>query len=254
MYVLEFIFFYKINYFFLKDFIDDKVKQNIAAQFNLSETVFLSAIIDEESSDNRIWNIRWFTPKTEVELCGHATLAASFILATNENLNVIKYKSKFHKKLEAIFDPTDQTIMLNFPMNRCERIDINTPWLPAIKQAVVGQENMDRIVDVQLSTGTKKLLIRLSDDNSDEFLVKIRPNFKQLLQIDTKYSVKGIIVTQKPLDFNGEKHFSSRYFAPWVGIQEDPVTGSAHTGLFFLIWLKITIIMNQLISFYTILG
>lgn len=219
--------------FFLKDFVDDKVKQNIAAQFNLSETVFLSSIIDEKDNNSQFWNIRWFTPKTEVELCGHATLAASFILATNEKINVIKYKSKFHEKLEAIFDPVDQTIMLDFPLNRCEKMDINTAWLPAIKQAIVGPENVDRIVDVQLSSGTKKLLIRLSDDNSDEFLVKIKPNFQQLLQIDTNHSVKGIIVTQKPLNFNGKKHFSSRYFAPWVGIQEDPVTGSAHTGLLF---------------------
>ncbi|KAH7641985.1 hypothetical protein DERF_002997 [Dermatophagoides farinae] len=209
------------------DYLSDVIKQKIAAEFNLSETVYVSPV-DGHSS---LWSIRWFSPEAEVKLCGHATMAASYVLAKLKGEKILRYKSEFNKKLETIYHEENDSIELDFPANDPQKME-DSEWLQQIKEAVIGKDHLDRILSIYHSMTTGKLLIRLRDAENDDYLQEIQPNFQQLLQIDTKNLIEGVIVTQKPntLDSNGI-HFRSRYFAPWVGINEDPVTGSAHTVL-----------------------
>ncbi|OTF71205.1 phenazine biosynthesis-like protein domain-containing protein-like [Euroglyphus maynei] len=207
------------------DYLSDEIKQKIAAEFNLSETVYVSPV-DLQSSQ---WSIRWFTPKAEVKLCGHATVAASYILAKIKNEKNLRYKNEYNEKLGALYHEEDDSIELDFPSNEPQKIE-DSEWLQQIKKAIIGDDHLDQIVSIYYSMTTGKLLIRLRDADNDDYLQKIQPNFQRLLQINTNNRIKGVIVTQKPNNLN-RIHFWSRYFAPWVGINEDPVTGSAHTVL-----------------------
>ncbi|KAH9423141.1 hypothetical protein DERP_007735 [Dermatophagoides pteronyssinus] len=209
------------------DYLSDETKQKIAAEFNLSETVFVSSI-DAQTS---LWSIRWFTPKAEVKLCGHATVAASYVLAKIKGEKILRYENEFNKKLGAIYHEEDDSIELDFPSNEPQEIE-DSNWLQQIKEAVVGENHLDRIESIHYSMTTGKLLIRLLDTETEDYLHEIQPNFQRLLQINTENQIKGVIVTQKPNNLGKDGiHFRSRYFAPWVGINEDPVTGSAHTVL-----------------------
>lgn len=204
------------------------MKQKIANEFGVSETAFVSKHWRDQPNDCDDFLIRWFTPQTEVILCGHATLATSYVLFNGLSMwNVsrdkpLRFQTRFDSELQTTVQ--DQHIVLNFPLNDCSSIDAT--WINSIKEAVV-HKNVDHIIDVQYSSGAKKLLFRLKDSDS---ILDIKPDFQKLGKIDTNDVVRGLIVTQKG-DINAEGvHFKSRYFAPWVGINEDPVTGSAHTG------------------------
>ena len=183
-----------------------------------------------KDSDERL--IRWFTPTKEVPLCGHATVAASFVLF-NENVheNVIKFISNFGLTLDCRKE-VDGQLTLNFPLNPTIKMfpEMNS-WLPDLCEAVLGPELVQQIIDHQLSPNTKKLVIRLKDDLPDEVLENIRPDFNRMKANDNGEQVYGFVVTQKSNFKHNGLHFRSRYFAPWAGIDEDPVTGSSFTAL-----------------------
>src|SRR5690554_6531674 len=168
---------------------------------NLSETAF---IVPEKDG----YGLRWFTPKTEVDLCGHATLAAAHVLF-NE-MNYEKEEIIFQSKIGALRVTKDnQLLTMNFPSVRSEKVHAADDLLQAL-----GNDDA--------------LEILKSDDylilfNSEMEVANLKPDFTALNKIDAR----GIIVTAK-----GDKaDFVSRFFAPNVGINEDPVTGSAHTKL-----------------------
>ena len=204
---------------------------------NIIVTCFVAKAWNKDSNNNsntesNIFTLRWFTPATELVLCGHATLAAARAVFNNllpKSANCVKFQTKFNGIVEAYTDSSQQTISLNFPLNDCRPFDRKVnPWVEEIVKYTLGPQSAHLIEEIQYSSGTKKLLIRLKDSPQYQTIIyEIKPNFEKLLSIDSNGLVRGVIVTQK----SESVHFVSRYFAPWNGINEDPVTGSAHTVL-----------------------
>lgn len=185
----------------LELWLPDDILQNIAAENNLSETVFFK-------KRDKLFEIRWFTPATEVELCGHATLAAAHVLFNHLNFKGdLIFDSTFSGRLNV--NKKGEFLTLDFPADHIE------PALPP-----------DHLIK---SMGNKPLEIWKGKTDyllyypSQEDIEEIRPNFELLKKIETR----GIIVTAPGYEYD----FVSRFFAPFVGINEDPVTGSAHTTL-----------------------
>lgn len=186
----------------LKQWLPEETMQSIAMENQLSETAFTVPI--EEG-----YEIRWFTPTHEVELCGHATLAAAFVHFTSSDIDaeVLNFKTLHRGSLSA--HKKHGTIELNFPptqIHECEPI-------PNLEEA--------------LGT-TIQMVYRTQDDvmvllNEEAQLLDLNPDMGRLKSIDTR----GILVTAKGVEVD----FVSRFFAPRYGIDEDPVTGSAHCAL-----------------------
>ena len=183
------------------DLNDETLMQKIAAENNLSETAFINV----EGNTNFI---RWFSPTTEVNLCGHATLASAYIYFNyiDTSKSEISFQSasgdlKVSKKLD-IYE-------LDFPKDNFQKIDA-----------------VEKVFSV---TGTRPMETYIGDINmlavyeTEEDIKLMKPNFENLLDLEGQ----GLIVTSRSNDFD----FVSRYFCPKYGINEDPVTGSAHTTL-----------------------
>jgi len=187
---------------------DKKWMQNIAREMNVSETAFLL------KRDDRSYDMRWFTPATEVKLCGHATLASSHILWETGSIER-EEEARFHTASGLLIARRirDNWIELDFPSKPERKASkIPTNLLKALRLnhvKYVGTDGSDYLVEVE----------------SEKIVRNLRPNFPLLRSVPCR----GVIVTSaspsKPYDF------VSRFFAPKVGIDEDPVTGSAHCYL-----------------------
>ncbi len=191
----------------LNKWISENLMQSIAEENNLSETVFFV-------KENNSFTIRWFTPSCEIDLCGHATLAAAHIIFTELNYTstIIEFNSKSGK---LTVEKNGDWYTLNFPSEEINEIE--TPAI--LKQAL-------NIPILKTYKGKWKYLVVLKNE---ETIQKLNPNFYQLAQLE----LSGIIVTAKGDNID----FVSRFFAPKIGINEDPVTGSAHT-LLIPYWAK----------------
>ena len=190
--------------------------QSIASEMNLSETAFLYNASEESFKDMESFSLRWFTPKTEVPLCGHATLATAAVLFFD--IEVLASEIAFETKSGRLTAKREgDGVLLDFPSYETVSVDPNRKLLAAV--------GVSDFKDAQFSEKTRDLLIRLPNE---EILENLEPDFERMKSIQTKEDIKGVIVTSKgrsPYDF------VSRYFAPWLGINEDPVTGAAHTVL-----------------------
>jgi PhzF family phenazine biosynthesis protein len=186
---------------FLEEWLDNAVLQSIAQENNLSETAFLV-------SKGSQFQLRWFTPAVEVELCGHATLAAAHVLFTHLNFKKDKIVFETASGNLQVRKKNDLLIM-NFPANKPTIID-----LPETLDAALGIKPRE----VWLSRNTYMALY-----DSEEVILALRPDFYKLGLLVVPY----IIVTARGTNYD----FVSRFFAPKVGIAEDPVTGSAHCTL-----------------------
>jgi len=180
----------------------NEVLQNIAAENNLSETAFF------KKRDN-LFEIRWFTPLAEVELCGHATLATAHVL-----FNHLKFKGDhliFESRYSGILKVSKkgEYLTLDFPADRIE------PTLPP--------DHLFESIGSKPSEIWKGLTDYLLYYPSQEDIEEINPDFGLLKKVEAR----GIIITAPGYDCD----FVSRFFAPFVGVNEDPVTGSAHTSL-----------------------
>lgn len=187
----------------LEHWIDDEIMQNIAKENNLAETAFVVKNKD-------IFEIRWFTPLVEVDLCGHATLATAYVLFQfyNEKNNPIKFYSFRSGELN-VAQNANEMLTLDFPVDKFETCQIpkelDTAFNFKAKECYRGK--------------TDYLLIF----NSQNEIVNINPNLSEIKKMDGR----GVIVSAPGKDVD----FVSRFFAPQSGIDEDPVTGSAHTTL-----------------------
>lgn len=192
--------------------IDEPTMQNIALEANLSETAFIVPVKNNE------YEIRWFTPKTEMNLCGHATLAASKVLFDMKSVegNEIIYHSK-SGILKAL--NVEEGISLNFPMDTV--INENESKYEGLLSAM----GVTDYVEIIKGERTKKLVVCLK---SKEEVLKLKPNFEKMLDSNVE-DIKGVGITSK--DDDNEYDFVTRYFNPWAGVNEDPVTGSVHTVL-----------------------
>ena len=184
----------------LESWLNDALMQNIAAENNLAETAFFVQKGDQ-------FEIRWFTPAAEINLCGHATLASGHVLFCH-----LGYKSEtirfISKSGELLVTKTDELITLNFPSAK-----------PAPIAMPLG---LAEALGAKPSEILKARDIFAVYKSADDILA-LRPNFDRLTGLD----FHGFIVTAPGNDCD----FVSRFFAPKIGINEDPVTGSAHTSL-----------------------
>jgi PhzF family phenazine biosynthesis protein len=186
----------------LDSFLEDAVLQAIAAENNLAETAFLVP----EDGDYRL---RWFTPTTEVPLCGHATLASAAVVM--ERLEPGRSMVVFHSASGPLtVNRTETGYVLNFPVRLSD--PVSTP--PGLEQALGA-------VPIEVFANTFNYLVLLE---SVPVLRALTPDMAALARMDRS----GVIVTA-PGD--GIYDFVSRYFAPAKGIPEDPVTGAAHCML-----------------------
>lgn len=185
----------------LENWIGDDLMQNIAMENNLSETAFFV-------KENSHYHIRWFTPVNEVDLCGHATLASSFVIFNfiEKNSDQIRFISKSG---ELIVTKENDLISLNFPSNPPNKI--------VYSQLI---ENTFRQKPIEVLQGGNYTLIIFDDEN---FIFNYEPNIELIKKIDPH----GVIISSK----GNKADFVSRMFAPNEGIDEDPVTGSSHTVL-----------------------
>ncbi len=185
----------------LNEWLPEEIMQKIANENNLSETAFLKKQAEH-------YHIRWFTPTIEVDLCGHATLAAAHVLFEHEGF----------KRKEIIFSSKSgilavrkekELLYMNFPVDQIEKVDPPVELLNGLNNS-----------PEEVFKGKTDYLVRLKNQQEVE---KIKPNLFAWSKLD----VRGIIITAKGI----ETDFVSRFFAPGAGINEDPVTGSAHTSL-----------------------
>ena len=179
---------------------DDTLLQAIAGENRLSETAFLVGSGSE-------YELRWFTPTTEVDLCGHATLAASFVLYRQPGVD--PGPLLFHSRSGDLrVNRDNDLLLLDFPSNKAEEISC-----PDLLVKGLGAK--------PVATYAKRDLMAVFD--SEEEIRELKPDFSLLARLD----YMGCIVTAP----GKEVDFVSRFFAPSVGINEDPVTGSAHCTL-----------------------
>jgi PhzF family phenazine biosynthesis protein len=182
---------------------DEAWMQAVAREMNLSETAFL-----ERRSDG--WDLRWFTPTYEVDLCGHATLASAHYLWESGNFGGDEI-ARFHTRsglLTAVRD--GDWIVLDFPA-----LDAAPAAIP---------DGFESALGVPVSAFLKSDYDVLAEIGSEDAVRALDPDLAALKSIDTR----GIIVTARGA---GEFDFVSRFFAPRAGVDEDPVTGSAHSVL-----------------------
>ncbi len=197
----------------LREELDDSKMKSIAAEMNLSETAFVEPLEEKSFKGSKRFSLRWFTPEVEVPLCGHATLATAWTLF--EEVGNERDEITFSTKSGSLKAEKREGIVLSFPTDMPVDEEPSKEILESL--GVVEYE------DYRYSEKTNNVMISLS---SEEKVEELEPDFSKLGSIDT--DIQGIIVTAKGED---EYDFVSRYFAPWVGIDEDPVTGSAHTVL-----------------------
>jgi PhzF family phenazine biosynthesis protein len=200
----------------LKSSYPTDILQTIAAEMNLSETAFLHNLEKKRLKESKIFSLRWFTPKVEMPLCGHATLASAAVLFYDVGVstNEVVFET-MSGKLTA--KKEEKSVILNFPTG--DLSSLNPP--PELLDAL----GVDDYKDAGYCRKTGNLLIILHDEKT---LRSLKPNFELMKATPAKEKIRGVITTSlghPPYDF------VSRYFAPWIGINEDPVTGSAHTTL-----------------------
>jgi len=186
----------------LDHWLDDSVLQNIAMENNLAETAFFV-------KDSDRYQIRWFTPTVEVDLCGHATLATAYVLFHEENHkgDIIHFHSRRSGELTVV--KTGDLLTLNFPSDPIEPVTIS--------------EQISACFNIHPQFAFKGKTDYLLVFKNEEEIKVLKPNIHQI----AKLKARGVIVTAK----GNEVDFVSRWFGPQVGVNEDPVTGSAHTTL-----------------------
>jgi PhzF family phenazine biosynthesis protein len=184
---------------------DEQWMRDIAREMNLSETAFL---VPQDDG----YQLRWLTPAVEVDLCGHATVASAHVLWQDGHLPAGEQARFYTRSGRLTADRRGEWIELDFPAKLAAAAEAPPELLPALGIAeakFVGKNAFDYLVEVD----SEATLRGLSPDHS-------------LLR---KLPVRGIIVTAR--SSTPEFDFISRFFAPGSGIDEDPVTGSAHTAL-----------------------
>jgi PhzF family phenazine biosynthesis protein len=178
------------------------VMQNIAAENNLAETAFVVA-----AGEN--FEIRWFTPTVEVDLCGHATLASAYVLFNELGFSGDQINFISHRSGPLSVTKNGSILALNFPVDSLTE-------LPLKPEVAIGLSQTPRAV---FKGKTDYLFVY----DSEAEILALQPDFVAL----KAHAVRGIIVTAP-----GETtDFVSRFFGPACGVNEDPVTGSAHTTL-----------------------
>lgn len=182
----------------LDAWLPDEILQKIAAENNLSETAFFV-------KNGDVYDICWFTPKSEIELCGHATVASGFVISNYIEKGASRARFRSRNAGDLAVDREDELYILDFPSRPPRAVARPDALTQALGRAPIATfEN-------------HKLLAVFEDVN---IVKSLKPDFSKIAELD----FDGVIVTAAASDCD----FVSRYFAPHLGINEDPVTGSAH--------------------------
>ncbi len=189
--------------------------QQIAAEMNLSNTAFAHPLPEDADAD---WALRWFTPAVEVALCGHATLATAHALYNDQGKpSTIRFSSR--SGILIAHTHPDTTITLDFPA--APVTEISAPG--GLSEALSAKP------DALYGTGALGDVLAVFPDEAG--IRTLAPDFMALAKIARRDGHRGVIATAPASELDGGYDFVSRFFAPAIGITEDPVTGSAHTAL-----------------------
>jgi PhzF family phenazine biosynthesis protein len=183
--------------------------QAIAAEMNLSETAFV-----QQPNSEGVRKLQWFTPEVEVPLCGHATLAtAHVLLREREAEHPLLFDTL--SGLLTVSDEGDGWLRMDFPEDPPSPADPPEGLLEALGCPA----------QTMTLVGKKGWVLRVP---SEDDVRRMKPDFTRLARVEVGDTALGVIVTAKS---EGAADFVSRFFGPWVGVDEDPVTGMAHTLL-----------------------
>ncbi|WP_037678062.1 PhzF family phenazine biosynthesis protein [Streptomyces griseus] len=196
----------------LDTFPDDDWLQKVALEVNHAETAFAHRLPEDGEAD---WALRWFTPVTEVAMCGHATLATAHVLhTTGAHEGPVRFATRSGVLIATLED--DGSITLDFPTAPLSRVEV--------PDGVAGALGAEPLAAFDTGPNIGDLLLELAEEKTVRALT---PDHGAL----ARYSTRGIIATARAEDPARGYDFVSRCFFPNVGIAEDPVTGSAHTAL-----------------------
>ncbi|MGB1004748.1 MAG: PhzF family phenazine biosynthesis protein [Salibacteraceae bacterium] len=194
----------------LDEALTDKQMQSIAKELGLSETAFIIKI-----DISNTYNIRFFSPKMEIPLCGHATLASSKILfEINPEMKNIHFKTT--QQLDLMIRKFGDKIIMEFPVY--DTIPQNAP------DELLAALGLNKISNSEFNIETNILLLEIESSTT---LANLAPDFEKLKR--SHNSISGVLVTA--ISQKNDFDFESRYFWPWSGTNEDPVTGGTHTFL-----------------------
>ena len=190
---------------------EDAWMQGVAAEMNLAETAFVRPLDDGPLGD--VWELRWFTPTTEVELCGHATLASAHVLWETDRLGPAapaRFETRFRGTLTATRALDGQGIDLDFPADRPAPAPLPDGMSTAlgVAPALTSRARVGFVVEVETPQAVRA----------------VQPDFARLGELES-------VVVTSAAAAHEDHDFVSRYFASRYGIDEDPVTGAAHCAL-----------------------
>lgn len=187
---------------------DDTIMQAIATEIGFSETAFIKHI------SGNCYSIRFFTPKKEIPLCGHATLGASKIVFDTTSLETINFLNC--ENIELKIGKMERKIVMQFPVYDTQETEVPQTMLDAL--------GIDKAVNKRFSSKNKIILIEIADTDT---LANLQPDFLAL--VSSYAGINGVLVTARSNDDTFDFHY--RYFWPWAGTNEDPVTGGVQTFL-----------------------
>jgi predicted PhzF superfamily epimerase YddE/YHI9 len=238
----------------------------IAREMNLSETAFChrktvaesesGKLLEDASTGAPVFSLRWLTPETEVDLCGHATLATAHTLFTepsadggdspwlDSSLSAVAFDTRSGRLVVRRGIGAGGRLQMDFPRGAPKSVLValrgREGVLEAIVEHVMGADLPEDVPalfeDICYCPRTKKLIVHVREA---KLATGCKANSAGMMAIDFGVNVRGVCVTANTAGEDSgpyaEYDFVSRYFAPWVGIPEDPVTGSLHTvlGVYF---------------------
>ncbi len=190
--------------------LSETVMQSIASEINLSETAFL---LPAQAETNH-FSIRYFTPTIEIPFCGHATLASSKVALDYLGMPAVDFTTHYGLQLSALKDGGG--IAMKFPLYDTEPTETNPELLHAF--------GITHPLAIRWAKDVKMLLVEVADK---ETLLSLQPDYEKALR--ATHGLNNLIVTTRSWD--NPYDFYSRCFCPWIGINEDPVTGASHAVL-----------------------
>src|SRR5690554_3558512 len=192
----------------LESLINDEKMLKIAQELGLSETAFVLPI-----EDGSVFSIRYFSPKMEIPLCGHATLASAKVIFETTQTNYVEFLNI--QNINIPVESVNNQILMKFPIYTTTPSEAPDSLLAAL--------GIDKINNAVFNEETNILMLEVA---SVDLLSGLNPDYESLKK--SHNSINGVLVTAQS---EGEFDFHSRYFWPWSGTNEDPVTGGTHTFL-----------------------
>eukprot|EP01128_Nolandella_sp_AFSM9_P002680 TRINITY_DN13061_c0_g1_i1.p1 TRINITY_DN13061_c0_g1~~TRINITY_DN13061_c0_g1_i1.p1 ORF type:complete len:295 (-),score=87.94 TRINITY_DN13061_c0_g1_i1:105-989(-) len=179
-----------------------------------------------ETEEKGVFSIRWFTPSQEIPLCGHGTLAAAYVLYVKERVSAKELTFSYEGgTLKASMNKDRVSVTL--PQNVPQPIELSDSIRSSLAAAL--KLDVDAMLMTSYSETSKKLVVEIL---KVDVLKSLTPNFSDLLAVSFPVEVVGVIVTVYDAEVRSKKYnWVCRYFAPWIGVEEDPATGSVQTCL-----------------------